>query len=162
MAVFPDGYAQVMRGATGGLQFMRAWHKEWAVPTTGAISPARDRPGEAPLKMLFERMAVPLAVAGTPGTCLGKRRLMAIYRVKLDVPDIPANISYTGQYQRRQFPQSGNSLVSTVMWFTACNSSARSPCRSPNWSSGPGPRRTWTACEISLPYVTHCWRCYRP
>jgi len=66
MAVFPDGYAQVMRGATGGLQFMRAWHKEWVVPTTGAISPARDRLGEAPLKMLFERMAVPLAVAGRP------------------------------------------------------------------------------------------------
>jgi hypothetical protein len=98
MAVFPDGYAPVMRRPPGGLQFMRAWHKEWAMPTTRAISPAQDRPGEAPLKMLFERMAVPLTVAGTPGTCLGKRRLMVIYRVKLDVPDIPANISHTGQY----------------------------------------------------------------
>ena len=97
-AVFRNGYEELMRRLTAGLQFMRAWHKEWVMPTTGAISPARDRPAEAPLKMLFERMAVPLTVAGTPGTCLGKRRLMVIYRVKLDVPDIPANISYTGQY----------------------------------------------------------------
>jgi hypothetical protein len=28
--------------------------------------------------MLFERVAVPLAAAGTPGAWLGKRRLMAI------------------------------------------------------------------------------------
>jgi hypothetical protein len=31
MAVFRDGYAEVMRRLTGGLQFMRAWHKEWVV-----------------------------------------------------------------------------------------------------------------------------------
>jgi hypothetical protein len=67
MAIFRDGYEEVMRRLTGGLQFMRAWQKEWVVPTTGAISQARDRLGEAPLKMLFERVAEPLAVAGTPG-----------------------------------------------------------------------------------------------
>jgi Insertion element 4 transposase N-terminal len=67
MAVFRDGYEEVMRRLTGGLQFMRAWQREWAVPTTGAISQARDRVGEAPLKMLFERVAEPLAGAGTPG-----------------------------------------------------------------------------------------------
>jgi len=44
----------------------------------GATSRARDRLGEAPLKMLFERVTVPLAVAGTPGALLGKRRLLAI------------------------------------------------------------------------------------
>jgi hypothetical protein len=49
--------------------------------------------GEAPLKMLFERVAMALAMAETPGAWLGKRRLMAIDGVKLDVPDIPANIS---------------------------------------------------------------------
>jgi hypothetical protein len=108
MAVFRDGYEEVMRRLTGGLQFMRAWHKEWAVPTTGAISQARDRLGEAPLKMLFERVAEPLSVAGTPGAWLGARRLMAIDGVKLDVPDTPANIEGFGRpggLTRRPFPQ---------------------------------------------------------
>jgi hypothetical protein len=35
MAVFRDGYAEVLRRLTGSLPFMRAWHKEWVVPTTG-------------------------------------------------------------------------------------------------------------------------------
>ena len=86
-----------MRRLTGGLQFMRAWQQEWVVPTTGAISQARDRLGEAPLKMLFERLAVPLAVTGTPGAWLGARRVMAIDGVKLDVPDTRANVEGFGR-----------------------------------------------------------------
>jgi hypothetical protein len=108
MAVFRDGYEEVMRRLAGGLQFMRGWQKEWAVPTTGAISQARDRLGEAPLKLLFDRVAEPLAVAGTPGAWLGARRLMAIDGVKLDVPDTPANIEGFGRpggLTRRPFPQ---------------------------------------------------------
>jgi Insertion element 4 transposase N-terminal/Transposase DDE domain len=108
MAVFRDGYEEVMRRLTGGLLFMRAWRQEWAVPTTGAISQARERLGEAPLKMLFERVAVPLAVAGTPGAWLGARRLMAIDGVKLDMPDTPANIEGFGRpggLTRRPLPQ---------------------------------------------------------
>ena len=83
---------EVMRRLVGGLQFMRAWRKEWSVPTTGAISQARERLGEAPMKALFEKIAEPLASAGTPGAWLGSRRLMAIDGVKMDVPDTPANI----------------------------------------------------------------------
>jgi hypothetical protein len=108
MALFRDGYEEVMRRLTGGLQFMRAWQNEWAVPTTGAISQARDRLGEAPLKMLFEQVARPLARAGTPGAWLGDRRLMAIDGAKLDVPDTPANIAWLGRpggLTRRPFPQ---------------------------------------------------------
>jgi hypothetical protein len=56
MAVFRDGYEEVMRRLTGGLQSMRAWHEEWAVPTTGAISQTRDRLGEAPLKHASNRV----------------------------------------------------------------------------------------------------------
>jgi hypothetical protein len=92
MAVFRDGYAEVIWRLTGGLPFMRAWHKEWVVPTTGAISQARDRLGEAPLKMLFERVAVRLAVPGTPGARLGKHRLMAIYG------GTAGRARYTGRY----------------------------------------------------------------
>lgn len=108
MALFRDGYEEVMRRLTGGLQFMRAWQDEWAVPTTGAISQARGRLGEAPLRMLFEKVARPLARAGAPGAWLGDRRLMAIDGVKLDVPDTPANIAWLGRpggLTRRPFPQ---------------------------------------------------------
>src|SRR5579862_1917903 len=65
LAIFSDGYEEVMRRLVGGLQFMRAWQREWSVPTTGAISQARERLGETPLKTLFEKIAEPLAVAGT-------------------------------------------------------------------------------------------------
>jgi hypothetical protein len=108
MMVFGDGYEEVMRRLIGGLQFMRAWRKEWTVPTTGAISQARDRLGEAPLKALYEKIAEPLATPGTPGGWLGSRRLMAIDGVKLDVPDTPANIEGFGRpggLTRRPFPQ---------------------------------------------------------
>jgi hypothetical protein len=108
MAIFRDGYEEVMRRLAGGLAFMRAWRKDWAVPTTGAISQARERLGEAPLKALFERVAAPLATPGAPGAWLGSRRLMAIDGVKLDVPDTPANVAGFGRpggVTRRPFPQ---------------------------------------------------------
>ena len=108
MAIFRDGYEEVMRRLAGGLRFMRAWQKDWSVPTTGAISQARERLGEAPLKTLFERIAEPLGVAGTPGAWFGERRLMAIDGVKLDVPDTAANIEGFGRpggLTRRPFPQ---------------------------------------------------------
>jgi transposase IS4-like protein len=109
MAVFRDGYEEVMRRMVGGLQFMRAWRQEWSVPTTGAISQARERLGEAPLKVLYGKIAEPLATPGTPGAWLGSRRLMAIDGVKLDVPDTPANIEEFGRpggLTRRPFPRS--------------------------------------------------------
>jgi hypothetical protein len=108
MAVFSDGYEEVIRQLVGGLQFMRAWRKEWSVPTTGAISQARERLGEEPLKVLFERTAMPLAVSGAPGAWLGSRRLMAIDGVKFDVPDTQGNLAgfpMPGGLARHPFPQ---------------------------------------------------------
>jgi hypothetical protein len=108
LAIFRDGYEEVMRRLTGGLVFMRAWRQDWAVPTTGAMSQARERLGEAPVKALFERVSAPIAVPGAPGAWLGSRRLMAIDGVKLDVPDTPANVAGFGRpggLTRRPFPQ---------------------------------------------------------
>jgi hypothetical protein len=108
LAIFRDGYEEVMRRLTGGLQFMRAWQRDWQVPTTGAISQARERLGEAPVKLLFEKVAAPLAAPGAPGAWLGHRRLMAIDGVKLDVPDTAANLAWLGRpggLTRRPFPQ---------------------------------------------------------
>lgn len=108
MAVFHDGYAEVMRRLVGGLRFMRAWRDEWVVPTTGAITRARARLGEAPMKELFERVAEPLAHPATSGAWLGGRRLMAIDGVQIDVADTAANVREFGLAKggtRRPFPQ---------------------------------------------------------
>jgi hypothetical protein len=96
LAIFRDGYEEVMRRLTGGLLFMRAWRQDWAVPTTGAISQARERLGEAPVKVLFERVAAPIATPGAPSAWLRSRRLVAIDGVKVDVPDTPANVAGSG------------------------------------------------------------------
>lgn len=92
MAVFQDGYEEVMRRLVGGLRFMRAWSDEWVVPSTAAITRARSRLGEAPMKELFGRVAEPLAHPATSGAWLGGRRLMAIDGVQIDVADTAANV----------------------------------------------------------------------
>src|SRR5215218_6815620 len=58
-----------------------------------AMAQARVRLGESPMRELFERVAVPLATAGTPGAWLGRWRLMAIDGVMLDLPDTEANVT---------------------------------------------------------------------
>ena len=63
------------------------------MPTTGAISQARERLGEAPVKLLFEKVAAPLAAPGAPGAWLGHRRLMAI-----------DGVSWTCRTRRRTWP----------------------------------------------------------
>lgn len=108
LALFHDGYEEVLRKLVNGLRFARVWSTKWSVPTTGALTQARQRLGAAPMKALFERVAGPVAVAGTPGAWLGHRRLMAIDGVMIDMPDTDRNRQRypkaTGG-TRRPFPQ---------------------------------------------------------
>jgi len=92
---FGEGYDEVMRKLVGGLRFFKNWDRRWHVPSTSAISQARARLGEAPLKELFERVATPMAQRSTRGAWLRDRRVMAIDAVVLDMPDTPAN---NGEY----------------------------------------------------------------
>src|ERR1700712_392934 len=46
---YGDAYEEVMRKLVNGLRPLRLWRDDWAVPTTGAISRARDRLCPAPL-----------------------------------------------------------------------------------------------------------------
>ena len=55
-----DAYEEVMRKLVNGLRFIGTWADGWQVPTTSAISQARTRLGEAPLAVLFDRVAVPI------------------------------------------------------------------------------------------------------
>lgn len=108
LALFQDGYDEVIRHVVHGLRFARTWSQRWTVPSTGAITQARTRLGEAPMAELFARVAQPLASPGTPGAWLGERRVMAIDGVMLDIPDTAANLA---EYEkatggtRRPYPQ---------------------------------------------------------
>jgi hypothetical protein len=108
LAIFHDGYEEIVRKLVNGLQFLGNWSQSWSVPTTSAISQARTRLGEQPMKVLYERVAAPLAEAGAPGAWLRGWRLMAIDAVQIDIPDSPANLKEFGKYEggtRRPFPQ---------------------------------------------------------
>jgi Insertion element 4 transposase N-terminal len=100
---FSDAYEEVMRRLVGGLEFLGTWDGKWNVPTTGAISQARARLGEAPMRVLYERVAQPMARPGTRGAWYQSWRLMAIDGVVFDVPDTPANAA--------EFNRSGNHLA---------------------------------------------------
>jgi hypothetical protein len=108
MAIFRDGYEEVLRKLVNGLSFLGNWRDTWTVPTTGAISQARERLKELPMRTLFDRIAAPLGKPSTPGAWLRSWRLMAIDGVQIDVPDSEANLKEFGKYEggtRRPFPQ---------------------------------------------------------
>jgi hypothetical protein len=94
---FDEDYEEVMRRLVGTLRWLGSWRAEWKVPTRGAISQARVRLGAAPLKLLFERVAVPVAGLGTKGAWLTSRRLMAIDGFFLDVADTAENAAEFGR-----------------------------------------------------------------
>jgi Insertion element 4 transposase N-terminal/Transposase DDE domain len=94
---FGESYEEVMRLLVEGLQFARSWRKDWKIPTTGAISQARQRLGSEPLRALFERIAVPCAEQSTQGAWLRSRRLMAIDGFSLDVADTKDNDAAFGR-----------------------------------------------------------------
>jgi Insertion element 4 transposase N-terminal/Transposase DDE domain len=94
---FGEAYEEVMRLLVEGLRFAGSWQKDWKIPTTGAISQARQRLGADPLRVLFERIAVPCAQQGTQGAWLRCRRLMAIDGFMLDVADTKDNDAVFGR-----------------------------------------------------------------
>jgi len=106
---FGESYEEVMRRLVGGLQHLRAWSKEWHVPSGSAISQARKRLGEAPMKELFQRVAQPIAKKGSLGAWYQGRRVMAIDGVVLDVADTSENHAAFGRSGNRiadsPFPQ---------------------------------------------------------
>ena len=49
---FGESYEEVMRLLVAGLQFACSWRKDWKIPTTGAISQARQRLGSESCRTL--------------------------------------------------------------------------------------------------------------
>ncbi len=97
---YDEDYEEVMRALAGSLTEVDSWRDDWVIPSTSAITQARQRLKAEPLKVLFERIAAPVAGLGTKGAWLGSRRLMAIDGFMLDVPDtrsiIGNQLSITG------------------------------------------------------------------
>jgi hypothetical protein len=111
MALHSDGsYEDVLALMTDGLAWAQRSEAPPRLATKAAISHARDRLGSAPLALLFERVARPLAGPETSGCWLAGRRLVAIDGTCLDVADTPANDAFFGRPgvmkgERSAFPQ---------------------------------------------------------
>jgi hypothetical protein len=111
MALHSDGsYEDVLALMTDGLAWAQRSEAPTRLATKAAISHARDRLGSAPLALLFERVARPLAGPETPGCWLAGRRLVAIDGTCLDVADTAANDALFGRPgvmkgERAAFPQ---------------------------------------------------------
>ena len=110
MALHSEGsYEDVLGLLTDGL----AWScdiEPLKLPSKSAIFQARARLGAEPLRVLFERVAMPLAEPGTSGAWLAGRRLVAIDGTCLDVADSVANDEWFGRPgvmkgERAAFPQ---------------------------------------------------------
>jgi hypothetical protein len=91
MALFKDGYEEVMAYLVAGLRFLRTWSHDWQLPTASALCQARRRLGEDAVRILFESVARPVAGPGTPGAWVAGLRVMAVDGVRLDLADSPAN-----------------------------------------------------------------------
>jgi hypothetical protein len=91
-AAAPPGYRSVMRSMTNAA---RRVHPA-ALPTSGALTRARQRLGEKPLELLFGRCRGPLAAPGTPGAFAFGRRLAAWDGTTLEAAGSPANAAAFG------------------------------------------------------------------
>jgi Insertion element 4 transposase N-terminal/Transposase DDE domain len=105
-----QAYEEVARLLTEGLAWARRWRGAWQVPTTKAITRARQRLGAEPLRRLFAEVARPLATQGTQGAWYRGWRVLAVDGTTLDVPDSPANAAAFGRPathrgERTAFPQ---------------------------------------------------------
>lgn len=97
----PAGYRSVLRSLSTQ---WRALHSV-VLPTSSALTKARQRLGVKAMQLLFERTRGVLAAAGDPGTFAFGRRLVAWDATKLDVPDTAGNQEAFGRSARAGHPQ---------------------------------------------------------
>jgi hypothetical protein len=109
MALFGEcGYRGVWARLAGGLEGLGL-----ASPSASALRQARRRVGPAPLKALFELLAVPLAWPGMPGTRWRGLIPVAFDGTVVSAPDSPANLAAFGRQGVRN-GQTGYPLIRLV------------------------------------------------
>jgi len=131
---FGESYEEVMRCLVGGLRFLGNWSSSWKVPTTSAISQARARIGEEPLRELFRRVAVPMARPGSRGAWFRQYRVMAIDGVIIDVPDTPEN---NGEFEHTKTGRGPSAFpVVRLVGLGECGTHAIVSASIGTWSTG--------------------------
>jgi len=110
MALFADDdYEEVAVRLTETLASWGCWDSQWAAPTSGGVTQARQRLGYEPVRELFAAVAVPVAGQLTRGAFLAGWRLMAIDGFEWDAPATKENAAafgYAGAAQDRSaFPK---------------------------------------------------------
>ena len=110
MTLFREaGYEEVMRQLTEGLVGFDNDAATLEVPSSVAISKARQRLGKEPLEALFARVCVPLATPTTRGAHYRNRRLVSMDGTVLDVADTASNLAAFGRHHSGRgeaaFPQ---------------------------------------------------------
>ena len=108
MSLFREaGYEEVMRQLTEGLVGLGDQPLE--IPSSVAISKARQRLGPEPLEALFKSTCRPLANSATKGARYRDWRLVSMDGTVLDVPDTPSNLAVFGRHRSGRgeaaFPQ---------------------------------------------------------
>jgi Insertion element 4 transposase N-terminal/Transposase DDE domain len=93
---YGDSYEEVMRKLVQGLRWLGIWRTDWTVPTSGALTQARQRLGAAVMRELFERVAVPCALRSTEGAWLNQWRLMSLDGFDIEVFDSKENAERFG------------------------------------------------------------------
>lgn len=99
LALFPsDGYDEVMRQVRVADDWLRSGAPVVKIPATTAITSARDRLGPEPVKLVFTRTAVPMAVPDkTVGGFYRRWRVCAIDGTSMLVPDSAENAQAFGK-----------------------------------------------------------------
>ena len=91
----PPGYRSVMRSLTNGLRHLHGL----ALPSSSALTRARQRLGSKPLELLFDLRRGALAAVGTLGAFAFGLRLVAWDGTGLDAADTPADAREFGVTQ---------------------------------------------------------------
>ena len=80
-----QGYALVLREMVENIP--RRAGESWRAANVGSLAVARRRLGQAPLRLLFDKVAGVCGTAATPGTFWRGLRLLSMDGTLLDVPD---------------------------------------------------------------------------
>lgn len=120
---YGDGYEEVMRKLVAGLKTIRVWRQDWKMPTTGALTQARQRLGPEVMAELFDRVAVPCARRSTQGAWMAGWRLMSLDGCEVDAADSPANAQHFGYAGAKSKDRSGFPKV-PIMALGECGTHA--------------------------------------
>jgi hypothetical protein len=115
---------EVLRCLVEGLQWLGGASGKLNVAGKAAISQARSRLGAAPLQVLWEQSAGPMAQESQLGSFYGGLRLVSIDGSTLDVPDTQENLAYFG----RQDSDRGQAAFPQLRFVSLCENGPHAIC----------------------------------